>query len=76
MNKPAKRAVNLRINESLIAQAKAMNINLSQTLESSLLEILREKQRAAWLKDNKEAVDAYNQRIEQHGLFSDGLRQF
>ena len=51
MNRPAKRAVNLRIDESLIDQAKAMDINLSQTLEASLVEVLREKQRAAWLAE-------------------------
>ena len=76
MGKAAKRAVNLRIDESLIDQAKALNINLSQTLEASLVELLREKQREAWLAENREAVDAYNQRIEKQGLFSDGLRQF
>jgi len=76
MNRSAKRAVNLRIDESLIDQAKAMDINLSQTLETSLVEVLREKQRAAWLAESSEAVKAYNQRIEKQGLFSDGLRQF
>ena len=76
MGKPARRAVNLRIDESLIDQAKAMNINLSQTLETSLVEILREKQKAAWLAENRDAVKAYNSRIEKQGLFSDGLRQF
>ncbi|OIO66718.1 MAG: acetoacetyl-CoA synthase [Zetaproteobacteria bacterium CG_4_9_14_3_um_filter_49_83] len=76
MSKPAKRAVNLRIDEALIDQAKALNVNLSQTLEMSLVEILREKQRAAWLAENREAVQAYNSRIEKQGLFSDGLRQF
>jgi len=76
MGKAPKRAVNLRIDESLIDQAKALNVNLSQTLETSLVELLREKQREAWLAENREAVDAYNQRIEKQGLFSDGLRQF
>lgn len=76
MSKSVKRAVNLRIDERLIDQAKTMKINLSQTLETSLVEILREKQRAAWLDDNRDAVEAYNRRVEKHGLFSDGLRQF
>jgi len=76
MNKPLKKAVNLRINESLIDEAKALKINLSQTLETSLIEILREKQKEAWLQDNQSAVTAYNQRIEEKGVFSDGLRQF
>ncbi|OIO75155.1 MAG: acetoacetyl-CoA synthase [Zetaproteobacteria bacterium CG1_02_53_45] len=76
MSKPAKRAVNLRIDESLTDQAKAMDINLSQTLETSLVEVLREKQKAALLAENGPAVKAYNRRIEKQGLFSDGVRQF
>jgi antitoxin CcdA len=76
MEKSVKRAVNLRINKKLIDQAKEMKINLSQTLETSLIETLREKQKEAWLKDNRDAVDAYNEHIEKQGVFSDGLRQF
>ena len=29
-----------------------------------------------WEKINKKAIDSYNQRIKENGLFSDGLRQF
>jgi len=76
MSKTLKKAVNLRISQTLIDEAKALNINLSQTLETSLIEILREKQKEAWLQDNQDAVAAYNQRIEEKGMFSDGLRQF
>jgi len=76
MNKTLKKAVNLRINQALIDEAKVLKINLSQTLETSLIEILREKQKEAWLQDNQDAVAAYNQRIEEKGVFSDGLRQF
>jgi len=76
MHKVLKKAVNLRINQQLIDEAKAMKINLSQTLETSLIEVLREKQKEAWLQDNQDAVASYNQRIEKNGVFSDGLRQF
>ena len=76
MSKPLKKAVNLRINQHLIDEAKALNINLSQTLETSLIKLLRQKQQEAWLKDNQDAVASYNQRIENKGVFSNGLRQF
>ena len=29
-----------------------------------------------WQKENKKAIDSYNQRIKENGLFSDGLRNF
>ena len=76
MSKALKKAVNLRINQQLIDEAKALKINLSQTLETSLVEILRKKQKEAWLQDNQDAVASYNQRIEKQGVFSKGLRQF
>lgn len=64
------------VDKNLIEQAKAMHINLSQTLETSLVKILGEKQKEAWLKDNRDAVNAYNRQVEEQGVFSDGLRRF
>lgn len=71
-----KKATNLSINADLLRQARELNINLSQTLEQHLAEIVREARRQQWLEENKGAIDAYNQRIESQGVFSDGLRQF
>lgn len=71
-----KKSANLSINESLLRQAKALNINLSQLLEQRLVEHLRESLQKNWLEENRAAIDAYNQRIERNGVFSDGLRTF
>lgn len=71
-----KKATNLSINADLLRQARELNINLSQTLEQHLAEIVREVRRQQWLAENKGAIDVYNQRIESQGAFSDGLRQF
>lgn len=71
-----KKPTNLSINSDLLRQARALKINLSQTLEERLAELLREARRSQWLKENQAALDAYNRRIERHGAFSDGLRQF
>ena len=71
-----KKNANLSINSDLLQQAKEHRINLSQTLELRLTEILREEKRRDWREQNKEAIEAYNLRIETRGVFSDGLRQF
>ena len=71
-----KKSANLSINADLLQQAKRLNINLSQTLEQHLAEIVRQAQSKQWLEDNKNALDAYNRRIEARGTFSDGLRRF
>ena len=71
-----KKSANLSINADLLQQAKQLNINLSQTLEQHLAEIIRQAQRSQWLAENKNALDDYNRRVEKHGTFSDGLRRF
>jgi len=71
-----KKPTNLSINSDLLQQAKEHHINLSQALEVRLTEILRDEKRRSWLEENREALEAYNQRIETQGPFSDGLRQF
>jgi antitoxin CcdA len=71
-----KKSANLSINADLLRQAKQLNINLSQTLEQHLAEIIRQAQRKLWLAENQSALDEYNRRIESRGTFSDGLRRF
>jgi antitoxin CcdA len=71
-----RKSANLSINADLLRQAKQLNINLSQTLEQHLAEIVRQAQRSRWLEENKAALDEYNRRIESRGAFSDGLRRF
>lgn len=71
-----KRSANLSVNEDLLSKARANNINLSATLEQALTLALQEKQRTQWLAENKAAIEAYNEHVEQHGVFSDGLRSF
>ncbi len=71
-----KRAINLSVNASLLAQAKALGMNLSATLEDALSAALKQKQRENWLRDNHAAMAAYNEQTDQEGVLSDGLRQF
>lgn len=71
-----KKSANLSINADLLRQAKMLNINLSQTLEQHLAEIIRQEKREQWLTENQQALEAYNLRIETRGVFSDGQRRF
>ena len=75
-NAVRKQAANLSIRADLLQQAKARHINLSQTLEERLEEILREQDRQSWLETNREAIEDYNARIARDGVWSDGLRRF
>jgi antitoxin CcdA len=71
-----KRAANLSVNGDLLNKAKELDINLSATLEQALAEALKKKQREQWLAENRKAINAYNQHVEAHGVFSDDLRSF
>jgi antitoxin CcdA len=74
--KPSKKAVNLSIDAALLEDARNSNVNLSATLEAALTAKLRQRRREQWLNEHRRAIDAYNEQIEQHGAFSDALRDF
>ena len=71
-----KKSANLSINADLLQQAKQLNINLSQTLELHLADVVRQMQRKQWLAENQPALEEYNRKIELRGAYSDGLRRF
>jgi antitoxin CcdA len=75
-NTSRKQPANLSIRADLLRKAKARKINLSQTLENSLEKILQEQDRQAWVEENREAMEAANRFVAEHGLWSDDLRRF
>jgi len=66
----------LWIVSDLLRQAKERKIYLSKTLEESLEKILKDQDQQVWLEENRAAIEAANRFVDQHGLWSDGLRQF
>ena len=71
-----KKATNLSINSDLLRCAKELDINISATLEAKLVEMVQQKAKEQWLKDNQKAIADYNQYVEGKGVFSDELRSF
>ena len=71
-----KRPANVSIRSDLLDMARAHEINLSRALEERLEELVRQKERDAWLERNRAAIEAYNRRVEREGAFSDGVRTF
>jgi antitoxin CcdA len=60
------------------AQKKAQELEItpSTTLEEAQAEEIRKRNRELWLKENREAIEAYNELVAKEGVFSDGLRSF
>jgi antitoxin CcdA len=75
--------VTIELDAEMLARARAAQIDLSALLLRALRRELPlvsdiERKRVAdeWYMENKEAVDASNEYVEKHGLFSDGARMF
>jgi antitoxin CcdA len=71
-----KRATNVSVRGDLLTAAREAGVNLSATLERALIEALAEVKRRKWREDNRDAIAAYNEHIDEHGAFSDGVRSF
>jgi antitoxin CcdA len=71
-----KRATNLSINSDLLEKAKSYNINLSKSFEGYLNELVKKRAEKQWKEENLQAIEAFNERVDKQGVFSDGLRSF
>lgn len=71
-----KKPVNVTLNADLVRIGKDLGLNLSNVAEDALAAVVRAHIAAAWLKENAAAIQAYNERVDQGGVFSDGLRSF
>lgn len=71
-----KRATNLTVDPALLDEARALNINLSATFEASLREAVRERKAAAWLEENRAALQSSNEWVEKNGLPLAPYRRF
>jgi len=71
-----RRAANVTLPEPLIQEAKALGINLSQACEKGLAASVSEARAAAWLRENRAALDAWNDDVEANGIPLSEFRQF
>ena len=71
-----KKPTNLSVNSDLLKKTRALNINLSATLEQALRAKLAITAEKNWKKENKRAIQTYNNFVEDNGLFADEYRAF
>ncbi len=71
-----KRAANVSIDADILAEAKAMKINLSQTLEDELRKQVKASREAKWRAENREVVESYNRLIERAGVFGEEFQDW
>ena len=63
-----RRAVNLTIRTDLLVEAKTNNVNASRAAEAGIAAAVKTAKEEAWLRNNRAALDAHNERIRKHGL--------
>lgn len=63
-----KKPTNLSLNSKVLEMARELGINISQTVDSLLAEEVKRRYWEKWQEENKEAVEAYNERIRREGL--------
>jgi len=69
-----KRATNVSVNQGLLEEARALEINLSATLEKALEVEVRARKRERWREENREAIEGYNAWVAENGVFSPMFR--
>jgi post-segregation antitoxin (ccd killing protein) len=68
--------LNISIDPKLVAEARKLGIDVSSEIEIRLRErIEKRKREMAWQAENRTAVEAWNQEIEQNGLWYERLRK-
>ncbi len=72
----ARKATNITLSADVLAEAKAYGINLSQTFDAHLREVVRQERERRWLQENAAFIAAYNETVEREGLPLDQYRTF
>ena len=71
-----RRATNVSLPEDLIGAAKELNVNISQACEKGLQEAVSKTRAERWIEENRDAIEYWNQYVEEHGLPLARYRQF
>jgi antitoxin CcdA len=63
-----KKATNVSLPTDLIAEAKQLEINISQACERGLVADIATKRHERWLAENMESINGWNDWVDVHGL--------
>jgi antitoxin CcdA len=63
-----KRALNVSVRIDLAEEAKEFGTNVSAVLERALEQDHREKRRERWRAENRPAIEAWNEWIDENGI--------
>ena len=76
LSKAFKKPTNLSIDDSVLREARALNINLSRAAENGVRAAIREAKENRWKSENTDAIESSNSFVDKHGLPLDKYRPF
>ena len=71
-----RKPVNLSLDTGVVEAAREAGINLSQTCEAALRTAAKAERERQWQEENRDAIEAWNDWVEEHGLPLAEYRQF
>jgi antitoxin CcdA len=75
-NTQHRKSANLTLDAQLIAEAKAMKVNLSRAAEDGIRNALAKQREALWKVENQSALKSSNDFVDAFGLPLAGHRKF
>ncbi len=75
-NEAPKRATNVSISAQLLAEARALDVNISRAAEAGLAQAIASRRAELWIAENRAALDSSNAYVEQNGLPLAAYRNF
>jgi antitoxin CcdA len=76
VNSQLRKPTNLSLDASLLAEAKALKVNLSRAAEDGVRSAVSHAKAAQWKSENTSALKSSNDYVEEHGLPLETYRQF
>lgn len=73
---PPKKTTSVSLAEPLLAEARALGINVSQAAEDGVAAAVARRRREQWLRENAAAIQSYNEFVDKHGMVLDKYRLF
>lgn len=71
-----KKATNITLSSDVLTEARALGINISQSCDQFLRELVRNERERRWQQDNADFIAAYNRTVADEGLPLDSWRSF
>ncbi len=73
---PARKATNITLSADVLAEAKALGINISKSCDDFLRNLVAQERASRWRSDYAEFIERYNQVLAEEGLPLDRWRTF